>query len=53
MEIAAEDVLRTYGNPSLQQMVRQRELPGKPKTKEQYIAALAPVADSDRPVDQT
>lgn len=42
MDVSAEEVLRTYANPSLQQMVRQRGHELK-RTKEELIAALTPL----------
>jgi hypothetical protein len=41
MDVAAADLLRTYGNPSLQQMLSQRELPHQGLGKQKMVDALA------------
>src|SRR4051812_30712062 len=41
MDVAAADLLRTYGNPSLQQMLAQRGQPHQGLGKEKMVDALA------------
>ena len=50
MEITAPDLLRSYDNPSLQQMLRQRGSTEKGLNKEQMVAALARTLYSPRAI---